>query len=204
MDSIRRWMAALKDYTVNSDPRAEIAAKVALIVAFNQPFYPLYFRWAVSPAVLPSLVTFLSTPFFAIVPTVMKRSTLLGRVVLLVAGIGNTVLCLVVFGPQSGVGVFLFPCLMLSVLLFRRRERIGFAFAAVAFAVHVLSDSAFPAPLHAYTEQEYAALRRLNFLSAAGLTVMISLLFANASEHDEEIREARGSVNRHDSEETRS
>jgi len=83
----------------------------------------------VSPVVAPSFLTFLSTPFFAAVPMVMRRSPLGGRCLMLAAGIGNTVLCRHAFGPGSGVEVFLFPCLVLALLLFRRSERV-FAFTS--------------------------------------------------------------------------
>ena len=130
MNRMKRVAAAIGAYAAHPDPRAAIANTVALVIVSNQPFYPLYLYWAVSPVVTPSYVTFLSTPFFAAVPAVMRRSAVLGRSLLLVAGIGNTLLCRAAFGPGSGVEVFLFPCLMLALMLFRRMERpfaLGFA-----------------------------------------------------------------------------
>jgi hypothetical protein len=160
------------------DPRAGIARTVALVIVSNQPFYPLYLYWAVSPVITPSYLTFLSTPFFAAVPLVMRRSPLLARSLLLLAGIGNTLVCRVFFGPASGVEVFLFPCLMLALLLFRRSERaVSIAFAALGFGAYLLPASWLGTPLHVYEPGEYAALQRLNFLSAASLTVLIGWLF---------------------------
>lgn len=46
---------------------------IALVVASNQPFYPLYVYWAVSGDVWPTFFTFLSTPLFLAVPVVAKR-----------------------------------------------------------------------------------------------------------------------------------
>jgi hypothetical protein len=179
MNRMKRVAAAIGAYAAHPDPRAAIANTVALVIVSNQPFYPLYLYWAVSPVVTPSYVTFLSTPFFAAVPAVMRRSTLLGRALLLVAGIGNTLLCRAAFGPGSGVEVFLFPCLVLTLMLFRRTEpAFALGFAALAFATYLLPAAILGAPIHLYGPDEYATLQRLNFLSAASLTVQIAWLFA--------------------------
>ncbi|CAD5260573.1 conserved membrane hypothetical protein [Bosea sp. 62] len=171
--------AALSAHVAHPGPREAIANTVALVIVSNQPFYPLYLYWAVSPVISPSLLTFLSTPLFALVPSAMRRNSRLGRCLLLCAGIGNTLLCRFAFGSTSGVEVFLFPCLMLSALLFRRDERIYAAgFILLSFAAYLLPVDAIAAPLHLYQSQEYLALQRLNFLSAASLTALIGWLFA--------------------------
>ncbi|UZF90404.1 hypothetical protein [Bosea sp. NBC_00550] len=178
-NGLKRVIAAIGAYAAHPDPRAAIANTIALVIVSNQPFYPLYLYWAVSPTISPSYVTFLSTPFFAAVPAAMRRSPLLGRSLLLMAGIGNTLLCRVAFGPGSGVEVFLFPCLVLALLLFRRSERaFALGFAALAFVAYLLPAEMLGAPLHLYEQGEYAALQRLNFLSAASLTALIGWLFA--------------------------
>lgn len=192
MSRMKRAVAAIRAYAAHRDPRAAIANTVALVIVSNQPFYPLYLYWAVAPVVTPSYVTFLSTPFFAAVPAVMWRNALFGRSLLLAAGIGNTLLCRAAFGPASGVEVFLFPCLMLALTLFRRAERLfAFSFVALAFAAYLLPAAILGAPTHLYGPDEYAALQRLNFLSAASLIVLLGWLFmgrlesnARASETD--------------------
>ena len=179
MSRLKRMVAAIGIYAAHPDPWAAIANTVALVIVSNQPFYPLYLYWVVSPAIAPSYVTFLSTPLFAAVPAAIRRSALLGRSLLLVAGIGNTLLCRVAFGAGSGVEVFLFPCLMLSLLLFRHSERaFALSFAALTFIAYLLPAALLGTPLHLYEPSEYAALQRLNFLSAASLTVLIGWLFA--------------------------
>lgn len=179
MSRMKRVMAAISAYAAYPDPRAAIANIIALVIVSNQPFYPLYLYWAVSPVVTPSYVTFLSTPIFVVVPAVMRRSAMLGRALLLVAGIGNTLLCRAAFGPGSGVEVFLFPCLMLALMLFRRSERaFAFGLTALSFAAYLLPAAWLGAPIHRYEIDEYAALQRLNFLSAASLTALIAWLFA--------------------------
>lgn len=176
---LKRMVTALGAYVAHPDPRSAVANTVALVIVSNQPFYPLYIDWAVSPVIAPSYLTFLSTPFFAAVPAAMRRSTSLGRALLLVAGIGNTLLCRAAFGPGSGVEAFLFPCLMLALMLFHRSERrITLAFVALAFAAYLLPAATLGAPLHVYEPREYEALQRLNFLSAASLTVLMGWLFS--------------------------
>lgn len=177
-EGARRWIATLGGYAGHPDPRAGIANTVALVIVSNQPFYPLYLYWAVSPVISPSFLTFLTTPVFAAVPAIMRRSPKLGRALLLVAGIGNTLLCRFAFGDGSGVEVFLFPCLMLALLLFRRSERVfAIGFAVLAFIAYLVPASSLGAPLHLYESAEYSALQRLNFLSAASLTALIGWLF---------------------------
>lgn len=196
LNGLKRGIAAIGAYAAHPDPRAAIANTIALVIVSNQPFYPLYLYWAVSPAISPSYVTFLSTPFFAAVPAAMRRSPLLGRSLLLMAGIGNTLLCRVAFGPGSGVEVFLFPCLVLALLLFRRSERaFALGFAALAFFAYLLPAEMLGAPLHLYEQGEYAALQRLNFLSAASLTALIGWLFAarlDTISRSDETADARG------------
>lgn len=182
-NDLRRVLARLRDYLAHSDPRAALANTVALVVASNQPFYPLYVYWAVSPTIWPTYASFLSTPFFLAVPWLMRRSTLLGRATLLFAGIGNTLVCAIALGRSSGVDVFLIPCLVLALLLFRRSERwLGFAFAALVAVVYLAPDGIIGTPGHLYAANEYAALQRLNFISAASLTGLVALLFANILE----------------------
>lgn len=193
MSRMKRVMAAISAYAAYPDPRAAIANTIALVIVSNQPFYPLYLYWAVSPVVTPSYVTFLSTPFFVAVPAVMRRSAVLGRSLLLVAGIGNTLLCRAAFGPGSGVEVFLFPCLMLALMLFRRTERrFALGFAALAFAAYLLPAAILGAPIWLYAPEEYAALQRLNFLSAASLTALIGWLFVGSLDTNSRADETAG------------
>lgn len=174
-------IAAIRFYAAHRDRRAALANTVALVVASNQPFYPLYLYWGASQTIWPASVSFLSTPFFLAVPALMRRSPLLGKTTLVLAGIGNTLLCQVVFGTASGVDIFLLPCIALAALLFRRAERgVALALVAAAFAVHLAPGGFLGGPAHVYGVDEYAAFRRLNFISAATLTALIALLFANA------------------------
>lgn len=170
-----RWLRA---YAGGGEPRVDAANFFALLVASNQPFYPVYLHWTVSETIWPSAVTFLSTPLFLAVPAVARRNALLGRALLPIAGIANTLACCKMFGTESGVEVFLIPCIALALILFRPSERlVGYGIAGVAFAAYLWLHDHYGAPAHLYSATEYAAFARLNFMSAASLTALVALRF---------------------------
>ena len=176
---ISALVQAIRAYAANPDPLVAAGNAVALLVAVNQPFYPLYVAWLVGDA-WPALFTFLSTPFFLAVPAVARRNPLAGRALLPLAGFANTVLSAKAFGAASGVEVFLAPCLVLAGLLFRPGERrIAFALMAVGLAAFAL-HARYGAPWHLYSAEEYAAFVRLNAISAGGLLAFIGLTFSGA------------------------
>lgn len=167
-------MEWLRAYGAHPDGRTAIANVVALLVASSQPFYPFYLYWTVSETICPSWVTFLSFPFFLAVPAVSRRHSVAGRALLVLTGIANTVICAKAFGVASGVEAFLIPCLALAMVLFRPSERVlSWSLAAVGLAAYLLLHDRYGAPLHVYGASEYAAFARLNFMSAAGLTVYL-------------------------------
>jgi hypothetical protein len=173
-------MAALKAYAHHPDPRVATANFFALLVASNQPFYPLYVYWTVGPEIGPTAWTFLSTPFFLAVPALSRWNTLVGRAMLPLAGIANTLLSAKVFGVASGVEIFLVPCAVLALLIFRPHERwiAAFPLAGVCFLAYFVLHGAYGAPFHLYSEAQYAALLRLNMMSAGGLTAFTALSFS--------------------------
>ena len=128
-----RAIDLVRSYAAHPDPLVASANFIALLVASNQPFYPLYVYWLATTNIEPVWYTFLSTPFFLAVPALSRWNTVAGRALLPLAGIGNTILCAQLFGVQSAVEIFLIPCAVLAILLFRPAERtIGFAIAGIA------------------------------------------------------------------------
>lgn len=177
---IRALMVALRDYMDHPDPRVASTNFIALVVASNQPFYPFYFWWLVSDTIWPTYYTFLSTPFFLAVPWLSRRYSIAGRALLPLAGIGNTILCAKLFGVQSAVEIFLIPCAVLALLIYRPHERlVSFALAGIAFFAYFLLSSRYGSPAHLYSAAEYAALVRLNVVSAGMLTACAALIFSN-------------------------
>ncbi|WP_244735345.1 hypothetical protein [Mesorhizobium sp. 113-3-9] len=173
------WQAA-KAYFADDDPLVAAANLVALVVLWNQPFYPLYVYWAVGPDIAPTFYTFISTPFFLAVPAVGRINARAGRALLPLAGIGNTVLSAKVFGVASGVEVFLLPCVLLGFVLFRPSERIiAIAIAVVGMLAFTVLHGRYGAPIHLYSIEEYAGFLKMNALSAGTLTAFIGLLVMN-------------------------
>ncbi|MBL8578244.1 MAG: hypothetical protein JNK47_13535 [Mesorhizobium sp.] len=169
-----RW---IERYADHEDPLARASNWIALVVASNQPFYPLYLYAVVGDRFIPSLLTFFSTPFFAAVPAVSRRHPFAGRVMLPLVGIGNGIVAAKALGPASGVELFLIPCALIAAALFRPSERlVGFVLIGTAFLSYFLLHGRYGAPLSSYTDAEYATLFSINVLSAAGLTVFIGLL----------------------------
>lgn len=175
-----RLVGALRAYTTHPDPLVSAANVIALLVASNQPFYPLYVYWLVSNRFEPTLLTFLSTPFFLAVPALARLSTVAGRALLPLAGIANTILCAKLLGVASAVELFLIPCVVLALLLFRPKERlIAFVIAGAAFLAFMALHGHHRVPLAFYSVAEYEAFARLNALSATMLTACVALMFSN-------------------------
>ena len=166
--------ARLKMYLANLDPMAAVASVVALVVAANQPFYPLYLHAIAGWAAAPAWLTLLSTPAFAAVPWLARRHPLAGRALLPLAGVANTMLGAKLMGPGAAAEVFLLPCALLAGVLFRPGERwAALALLALAALAHFALDPAFGAPICAFTPQQATSIARLNGVSVAGLLAFI-------------------------------
>lgn len=168
--------SAMRAYVADDDPLVETGNLVAMIVAWNQPFYPLYVHWSAG-VVEPAFYTFLSTPFFLAVPAVSRRWPVAGRALLVLTGIGNTMVSAKAFGVASGVEAFLLPCVTLAFLLFRPSERrISYGLAGLAFLAFFVLHDRYGAPAYLYTAEAYAGLVTLNFLSVLALTALLGIL----------------------------
>lgn len=169
-------------YAAHEDPLTNAANWVAVVVAWNQPFYPLYL-WAVvgGDKVWPAFLTFLSTPFFLAVPVVAKRHPLAARIMLPVTGIANGVLSTKAFGVGSGVEIFLIPCALLGAALFRPAERAaGLVVIALSAAAYLVPAHVFGQSLANYSAADNSGMAGLNAASAAVLVVFIGLLLSGA------------------------
>ncbi|WP_082510153.1 MULTISPECIES: hypothetical protein [unclassified Rhizobium] len=176
----RKLVERVRAYARHPDPRVAAANVIALLVASNQPFYPLYLWWTVSTDITAAWFTFLSTPFFLAVPAVARRNGVAGRALLPLTGVGNTMLSAWLFGTASAVEIFLVPCGVIALLLFRPSERlVGLALTALAFSVFLFLHDAYGLPLALYDATEYAALARLNLISASMLTAFVALTFSS-------------------------
>ncbi|CAH1669500.1 hypothetical protein [Chelatococcus asaccharovorans] len=174
---IRKAWGRVAAYADHSDPMVAACNLIALVVASNQPFYPLYVFWMVSDHVWPTFFTFLSTPLFLAVPALARRWPVAGRALLPIAGLGNTVVSAKVFGPASGVEIFLIPCALISATFFRSSERqISFLLIGATFLIYFGLHGLYGTPAHLYSPTEYFSFSRLNAMSAATLTIFIGLI----------------------------
>jgi hypothetical protein len=173
-------MERVRQYTDNPDPLAKVAGTVALVVASNQPFYPLYLHAIVGKLAWPAWLTLLTTPFFLAVPAVARRHTLAGRAMLPIIGVANTVFCVKLIGLATGVELFLLPCILLAAILFRTNERLTMVpVLLVPFAAYFLLDSRLGGPLQTFDADSYASIIALHAVSVASLTALIGFMFAS-------------------------
>lgn len=166
-------LARLKAYAAHPDPRAESCNWIAVMVASNQPVYPLYLLWIVGGDWWIAVWTFLSTPLFLAVPAVARRHSAAGRALLPLAGIGNGIVSAKAFGIASGVELFLIPCGLIALLAFRRGERRAMAVVLMAALGSLLLHDHYGAPFGRFTAREYTAFFRLNAYSVAGLSCVV-------------------------------
>ncbi|MEI8154823.1 MAG: hypothetical protein WCG92_25065 [Hyphomicrobiales bacterium] len=173
-------LSQVRKYTENPDPLAHAAGTIAIVVAGKQPFYPLYLHAIVGAAAWPAWLTLLSTPFFLMVPAIARRNSLLGRAVLPIAGVANTVLCVKLFGVASAVELFLLPCVLLGVILFRPRERATMVLVlTLPFAAYLVLDWNLGPPMQVFSSSEYNSIIAVHAISVAALTALVGLLFAS-------------------------
>lgn len=171
-----------RDYADHPDPITLVGNKVALVVASNLPFYPLYLHWIVGTSAWPAWFALLTVPGFVAVPALARRHSLAGRALLPVVGVLNTVLCAKVLGVKTGVELFFLPCVLLSAILFRPGERIvALLTLAFAFASYLVFDAHLGAPLQIYSDANYGSMISLNALSVASLVALTGYLFAGAA-----------------------
>ncbi len=164
----------------NPDPMAKIASTVALIVAINQPFYPLYLHAIVGKQAWPAWLTLLSTPLFLAVPALARRHSLAGRAMLPIVGVANTVLSVKLIGLNTAVELFLLPCILLAAILFRTSERLTMVpVLLVPFVAYFLVDGRLGNPLQIFDAGSYASIVALHAVSVACLTAFVGLQFAS-------------------------
>jgi len=177
---LKNLVAGLGAYAANDEPLAAAGNKVALVLASNTPFYPLYVVAAAGSEGLPQLLmTQLVFPFFLLVPAVSRRRPLLGRAMLSLAGLANTVFCTWLLGEKSGTELFLVPCATLASLMFGAGER-GWMLllAALPLAAYVLLHGHYGAPPHLYPDDAYLALFSMNAFSVGTLSIFLGIVFS--------------------------
>jgi hypothetical protein len=172
--------ARLGRYARGGDPLSDAANTVALVIAGNQPFYPIYLFAIAGDRGWPSLLTWFSTPLFLAVPAVARRSSLAGRALLCVAGLGNTAISNLALGGASGIPLFYLPCLILCLALFARGERLVQAGLVTGTLAMTLALGHIPALLGSFSAAEIHSLQRVHVFSVGCLTLFLALLLTRA------------------------
>ncbi len=164
-------------YAAHDDPTAAAINIIALMLAWNGPLYPVYVIVLTGRDSLPwCLLTMLVSPFFYAIPFLSRISSRAARFALPVVGAANTLWCMKLFGLASGVGLFLFPCIILTALLYRYRERLlMFPLLGVMLALEFIPARVFGAPIILFSPDESAKLSALNAGSVAFLLGFIVL-----------------------------
>jgi hypothetical protein len=175
---LKAWWRAVSGffyrYAAHPDPLAEAGNWFAITIGTHLPFWPLYVWWSAGRQAFPTaLLTMALAPVFLAIPPLSRRSGLLGRIAMPVAGVANTVWTVWLLGTASGTELFLMPCAAVAALLFRRGERwLMVVLTLLPLAVwYGLRDHA-PPPLHHY---DAGAASRLFTLNAISIGVLICL-----------------------------
>lgn len=168
-------------YIEHPDPLARAGNVIAMFILSNQPFYPLYIYMLVGGRFWPSLLTLISSAFYAAVPWVMRKSVLAGKWLLISASICNTLISIKALGVEGGLELFFFPCAVLGALIFSEQERMSRWFAAVApIAVYLSMRGRYGRPLEIFSGAEYGSLLTLHAVSAAAICIFICFVSASA------------------------
>jgi hypothetical protein len=183
MMSTAHWtgaVARLRAYAANDEPLAAAGNKVALVLAGNTPFYPLYVSAVAGNDGMPwTLMTLFVFPFFLMVPAIARRDPLLGRAMLALAGTINTVFCTWLLGERSGTELFLIPCITLASLLFGAGERRWMLpLAALPLGAYIFLHGQYGAPPFLYRDEAYSALFAMNAISVGTLSIFLGIVFS--------------------------
>jgi len=170
----------LGTYASNDEPLAAAGNKVALVLAGNTPFYPMYVVGLAGSEGMPALLmTLFAFPVFAMIPAVSRRHPLLGRAMLSLAGSFNTLFCTWLLGEKSGTELFLIPCLTLASLLFGAGERFWMLLlTALPLGAYVLLHGHYGRPPHLYQDDAYASLFSMNAISVGTLSIFLGIVFS--------------------------
>lgn len=171
----------VKDYAAADDPLTAASNRLALILASNQPFYPVYVRWVTGEANGFLALTLLSTPFFLASPWMARRYPDAGRLWFPAVGAINTFFCAFIFGERSGVEWFLAPCLIIAILSCRVAQSRALAlFTGALLGGFILLHGRYGEPLYSADAAQSAALASLNGYCAASLCVIALWMLAPA------------------------
>jgi hypothetical protein len=171
-----RWLRA---YIWSADPRVAACNTVAMVIASNQPYYPLYLLWIVGRDAWVGIPDAFSGLLFFAIPAIARRHGLAGRIALVVLSVANVALCAMILGEAAGVQLLYLPCGMLAAILFSWRERfVMLAMTGLPLAAWYVTRGRLDIPLVRFPPEAYASLFTLNAVSAGTLVMFFGWLLA--------------------------
>ncbi len=90
-----RWLRA---YVASDDPYVSACNTIAMVIAWNQPYYPFYLLWIVGRDAWVGIPDAFSGVLFFAVPAIIRRQPLLGKVAMVVLSVANVVFCSMMLG----------------------------------------------------------------------------------------------------------
>ncbi len=171
-------LSLVRRYAAADDPRVAAANLVALVLAWNTPFYPLYLLGAAGATMRDGAwLTLCSFPVFLAVPAITRWSAMWGRVILVAGGTANTLFCTWLLSEASGTALFLLPCITLVALLFRRAEiKALLPLMILPIAAGIVMNGRYPFSPFACRGAACAAIVWLNAVSVGVLLAFLGLL----------------------------
>lgn len=173
-----KLLDGLRDYIAHENPANALINLVAVVVALNGPFYPIYAMALIGWDGLASLATMIASPLFFAIPYLGRRCPAAARGALPLLGTVDAVWSIKLFGPESAAQLFCLPCIMLAALLYRAEERwIGLGLIGLAM-LPLLAPGIFGAPFVLLRPDEAAHLAALNAGCVAALMGLLAIRFA--------------------------
>jgi hypothetical protein len=175
------WWAGVRRYATARDPMGDVVNTIALVIAGNQPLYPLYLFAIAGRAGWPALLTWCSTPLFLAVPALGRRSPKAGAMLLCTAGIGNTLLSNLVLGGISGIPLFYIPCIILCLTVLDPGAPMLRAVFAVAAGIPAVALARTKPWLTSFTPPQLRSLQHVHAFSVVCLTAFLVYLLLHAA-----------------------
>lgn len=176
---MKTWLGRYVDHP---DPLVAAGNFVALVLAWNQPFYPLYLWFIAGEKAWVALPDVLSGLFFFVVPAIARRHPLLGRALVPVFGVANILVVWWLLGEGAGVWLLLFPCGTLAALLFRSQERRWMlGLTALPLVAWLASRGRLGPPPVSFSAEQLGSIATMNAVSAFALVGFFGWVFARSN-----------------------
>ncbi len=171
-----RW---LQNYVVNDDPYVAACNKIAMVLAWNQPYYPIYLWWIVGKDAWVGVPDAFSGFLYLAIPALTRRAPLSGRVAMIVLSVTNVVFCSMMLGEAAGIQLLLLPCGMLGAILFNWRERfVMLGTTSLPLGAWLLTRRWLNICPVTFSPDAYRSLFTLNAVSAGTLMIFFGWMLA--------------------------